>query len=39
MWGLVSVVVLAVGAGLAWAYYNFEQLKKISIGTSFSVDE
>lgn len=39
MWGLIFIIVLAVAsAGLAWAFYNFEQLKKISLGNPFSVD-
>lgn len=39
MWVLVLLVIVAVAAGLFWAFYNFEQLKKISIASHFTVDE
>lgn len=38
MWGLILVVIGAVAAGLAWAFYNYEQIKKIPIGDHFTVD-
>jgi hypothetical protein len=38
MWLLAVIVILTVVIGLAWAYYNFQQIKKIPIGSNFSVD-
>jgi hypothetical protein len=39
MWALILIVIAAVAAGLFWAFFNFEQLKKISIASHFTVDE
>ena len=39
MWMLIAIVAITVAVGLAWAYYHFQNLKLIPIGSNFSVDE
>jgi hypothetical protein len=36
---LSIIIVTAVGIGLAWAYFNFEQIKAISIASNYNVDD
>jgi H+-translocating diphosphatase len=37
MWFLIVLIVLAVAVGLAWAYFNFTQIKNVPIGTNLTL--
>jgi MFS superfamily sulfate permease-like transporter len=36
---LSFLIVAAVAIGLAWAYFNFQQIKAIPIASHYSVDD
>lgn len=39
MWVLVVLILLAVGVGLAWAYFNLAQIKTVPVGNNLSLED
>lgn len=39
MWVLVGVVLVAVGVGLAWAWFNLGQIRSVPLGSNLSLED
>lgn len=39
MWFLITLIVVAVILGLIWSYFNFTQIKSVSISSNFSIED